>query len=229
MSGDKYPVEGQELSPSKRESKSSVSGKTAPENDAVTRNESNASEEPNDTETSASSSGTSLISALLYPFSSLLKGAPDQIKTQRSGPDQVSDQDGKSPEQIQSPEVTLEEDMMSKKPTSVGNKNATNPVRATTPTEEKTNPPEAYYAPNEVPLFKKLQKKRLSGTRTKQLLRAASRAHDDPPPPPELGTCCGSSCDPCVNDLWKEERDVWRERWGDRGVEGEGKRKQLEW
>jgi hypothetical protein len=32
-----------------------------------------------------------------------------------------------------------------------------------------------------------------------------------------------------VNDIWKEERDVWRERWGDRAVEGDGKRKELEW
>ncbi|KAJ5641543.1 hypothetical protein N7490_005543 [Penicillium lividum] len=92
--------------------------------------------------------------------------------------------------------------------------------------------PEAYYAPSEVPMFKKLQKKRLSGTRTKQLLRAAGRAYNDPPPPPELGSCCGSSCDPCVNTLWREERDVWRERWGDRKVENvdeNGRKKELEW
>lgn len=92
-----------------------------------------------------------------------------------------------------------------------------------------SSPPEAYFAPNDVPAFKTLQKKRLTGTRTKQLLRAASRAHDDPPPEPELGLCCGSSCDPCVNDLWREERSVWRERWGDRGVEGKngGNKKNL--
>ncbi|KAJ5722863.1 hypothetical protein N7488_000898 [Penicillium malachiteum] len=91
--------------------------------------------------------------------------------------------------------------------------------------------PEPYYTPNEVPKFKLLQKKRLSGTRTKQLLRAAGRAYNDPPPQPELGMCCGSSCDPCVNDLWREEREVWRERWGDRRVESdEGKlRAELVW
>ncbi|KAJ6096814.1 hypothetical protein N7486_007560 [Penicillium sp. IBT 16267x] len=97
--------------------------------------------------------------------------------------------------------------------------------------EKEGKEPEPYYKPNEVPTFKTLQKKRLSGTRTKQLLRAAGRAYNDPPPPPELGTCCGSSCDPCVTDLWREERDIWRERWGDRRVEdghGEG-RKELEW
>jgi hypothetical protein len=108
------------------------------------------------------------------------------------------------------------------------------PKTPTLPKEPESQSPEAYYTPNEVPLFKALQKKRLSGTRTKQLLRAASRAYNDPPPPPELGTCCGSSCDPCVNDLWREERDVWRERWGDRRVEGDGDggsggRKELEW
>ncbi|KAJ5095117.1 hypothetical protein N7532_007408 [Penicillium argentinense] len=108
---------------------------------------------------------------------------------------------------------------------------STKPAQTALEGKENQASPEAYYTPNEVPLFKKLQKKRLTGTRTKQLLRAASRAHDDPPPPPELGTCCGSSCDPCVNDLWREERGVWRERWGDRAVEkdGDGKRKELEW
>ncbi|KAJ5232006.1 hypothetical protein N7468_004962 [Penicillium chermesinum] len=86
------------------------------------------------------------------------------------------------------------------------------------PSEES---PEPYYAPAQVPAFKALQKKRLTGTRTKQLLRAAGRAHDDPPPPPELGLCCGSSCDPCVNDLWREELSVWKERWG--GSRGGGR------
>lgn len=97
------------------------------------------------------------------------------------------------------------------------------------PEPKEILPPEPYFAPNEVPTFKALQKKRLSGTRTKQLLRAAGRAFDDPPPPPDLGMCCGSSCDPCVNDLWREERDVWRERWGDRRVEEGNGRKDLEW
>lgn len=109
------------------------------------------------------------------------------------------------------------------------------PSEPTPSSKAKSNPPEPdpepYYTPTTVPLFKALQKKRLSGTRTKQLLRAASRAYNDPPPPPELGSCCGSSCDPCVNDLWKEERDVWRGRWGDRRVEGDSGdgRKGLEW
>lgn len=85
---------------------------------------------------------------------------------------------------------------------------------------ESAQEPQQYYAPEETPLFKKLQKTRLTRTRTKQLLRAAEREYNDPPPPPGLGDCCGSSCDPCVRDLWKEEIGIWRERWGDWAVEG---------
>jgi hypothetical protein len=96
--------------------------------------------------------------------------------------------------------------------------------------QEQTEPePEPYYTPKTTPTFKRLSKLRLSGTREKQLIRAASRAHDDPPPPPDLGMCCGSSCDPCVNDLWREERDTWRERWGVHAVENRKDQKDLEW
>ncbi|KAH8428460.1 uncharacterized protein LDX57_006158 [Aspergillus melleus] len=77
--------------------------------------------------------------------------------------------------------------------------------------------PAPLYTPKEVPRIKNA--KRLTATRTKQLVRAAERAHDDPPPPPGLGECCGSSCDPCVNDLWKEELACWRERWGEGAME----------
>ncbi|KAJ6063739.1 hypothetical protein N7499_012419 [Penicillium canescens] len=78
-------------------------------------------------------------------------------------------------------------------------------------------PPEPYYTPAETPLFKTLQRRRLTRTREKQLLRAAERDYNDPPPPPGLGDCCGSSCDPCVRDLWGEEIGVWRGRWGGSG------------
>ena len=80
-----------------------------------------------------------------------------------------------------------------------------------------TPTPDPLYKPAEVPRIKNA--KRLTGTRTKQLIRAADRGHDDPPPPPGLGECCGSSCDPCVNDLWREELACWRERWGEGAVE----------
>lgn len=86
--------------------------------------------------------------------------------------------------------------------------------------------PTPKYSPAKSPPYLRLQKTRLSGTRSKQLLRAGSRAHDDPPPPPELGTCCGNACDPCVNDLWREEREVWRAVWGEDAVEG---KQRLEW
>ncbi|RHZ51516.1 hypothetical protein CDV55_102155 [Aspergillus turcosus] len=72
--------------------------------------------------------------------------------------------------------------------------------------------PTPLYTPDSVPRIQNA--KRLSTTRRKQLLRAAAREYDDPPPPPGLGECCGSSCDPCVNDLWREELACWRERWG---------------
>ncbi|GKZ19389.1 hypothetical protein AbraIFM66951_010999 [Aspergillus brasiliensis] len=78
--------------------------------------------------------------------------------------------------------------------------------------------PSPLYTPENVPSIKK-RRNRLPNTRAKQLLRAADRDFNDPPPPPGLGECCGSSCDPCVNDLWKEELAVWRERWGDGAVE----------
>ncbi|KAF7589075.1 hypothetical protein BBP40_004780 [Aspergillus hancockii] len=80
-----------------------------------------------------------------------------------------------------------------------------------------TPTPDPVFKPSEVPRIKNA--KRLAGTRMKQLIRAADRAHDDPPPPPGLGDCCGSSCDPCVKDLWREELMCWRERWGDGAVE----------
>lgn len=107
------------------------------------------------------------------------------------------------------------------------------------PTAPSSNPnsdsdpkPSPLLPPQKTPTYIRLQKSRLSSTRAKQLLRAGARAHDDPPPPPELGACCGSSCDPCVSDLWREERSVWREVWGVDAVEEKGKgdgREGLEW
>jgi hypothetical protein len=80
--------------------------------------------------------------------------------------------------------------------------------------------PTPLYTPESVPRIKNA--KRLSTTRRKQLVRAAAREYDDPPPPPGLGECCGSSCDPCVNDLWREELACWRERWGCTVVDRKG-------
>lgn len=88
------------------------------------------------------------------------------------------------------------------------------------PTESDAKaPPTPLYTPESVPRIKNA--KRLSTTRRKQLVRAAAREYDDPPPAPGLGECCGSSCDPCVNDLWREEVACWKERWG-LAIEGKG-------
>ena len=59
-----------------------------------------------------------------------------------------------------------------------------------------------------------LAQRRITNIRKKQLIKAAMRPYDDPPPPPKPDECCGSSCDPCVKTLWKEELACWRERWG---------------
>ncbi|SNX81393.1 uncharacterized protein MEPE_00098 [Melanopsichium pennsylvanicum] len=70
-----------------------------------------------------------------------------------------------------------------------------------------------------------LTKRKIANVRKKQLIKAASRAYDDPPPPPKPDECCGSSCDPCVKTLWKEELECWRERWGS-GAQEKGTGKQ---
>ncbi|SOV03131.1 uncharacterized protein UDID_00143 [Ustilago sp. UG-2017a] len=70
-----------------------------------------------------------------------------------------------------------------------------------------------------------LAQRRITNIRKKQLIKAASRAYDDPPPPPKPDECCGSSCDPCVKTLWKEELACWRERWGEGALESDAVRK----
>lgn len=226
---------GQGSSPQRKDIQTSTDVTSSPEKDTPLESQSQTQEETNANLISASSSGKSLLEALWSPFSSLLESTPNQTQNQDSNPNQKPGENGQTPTKSQDagakPISNNGVNKMPKTPAKTCNKNTTKQVQDASISEESEpkTPPEAYYTPNEVPLFKKLQKKRLSGTRTKQLLRAASRAHDDPPPPPELGTCCGSSCDPCVNDLWKEERDVWLERWGDRAIKKDGERKELEW
>ena len=171
---------------------------------------------------SVPSSASTLLSSLWSPLGSLLSSSrPNGTDKDVSNATESSHEDSKSEK---------------KKDTNSYEDNKKNQTDSSRHSDSKTDtevPPEPVYAPQEVPTYKALQKKRLTGTRTKQLLRAASRAYDDPPTEPELGMCCGSSCDPCVNDLWREERAVWRERWGDGRVEdirgAEGRRKELEW
>ncbi|GAA5903170.1 hypothetical protein JCM6882_006984 [Rhodosporidiobolus microsporus] len=69
------------------------------------------------------------------------------------------------------------------------------------------------------PTLLRLSKKRLAPARLSQLLAAARGKK--PPQEPELTDCCGSSCRPCVRDLWKEENKVWGEINPDGASDGE--------
>lgn len=51
------------------------------------------------------------------------------------------------------------------------------------------------------------RKGRLAPSRFKDLLTAASNRS----PPLAPTDCCGSSCKPCVNELWKQEVRCWEE------------------
>jgi len=61
------------------------------------------------------------------------------------------------------------------------------------------------------PTLRALLKTRLAPVREKELLAKAQ----DPEKPvkPAAGDCCGSSCKPCVMDLYREELKVWKECW----------------
>ncbi|KAM0708585.1 hypothetical protein Q7P35_005237 [Cladosporium inversicolor] len=73
------------------------------------------------------------------------------------------------------------------------------------------------------PTLTRLLKARPAPSRETTLLAAAFG--DEKPVKPPPGECCGSSCDPCVMDLYAQELKVWKEcaayREGLRG-EGEG-------
>jgi hypothetical protein len=176
-------------------------------------------EKEKDTSKSSIYSPANLLSSLLSPFSFSSTSSEPTTTTSPNNEEKDKEKEIKSPTEI-----------------SIETQNSDSTTQRT---------PEPYYTPEETPLFKTLYKTRLTKTRTKQLLRAGARGYNDPPPPPGLGDCCGSSCDPCVRDLWKQEIGIWRERWGDWGVEdGVGdstdeksdkkeqklaKRKDLEW
>lgn len=198
-------------------------------------------------QSSAQVGGTSssLLTSLLSPLSSLfqdargvytvhqdLAGAQQSAAQDRGDDEAISKQsDTNIPKEEESNKEGTETEQSQNQTESSPAQPETKPSNLKETPESKPPPqPVPYYTPTTTPTYKRLQKLRLSGTRTKQLIRAASRAHDDPPPPPELGACCGSSCDPCVNDLWREEREVWKERWGEYAVEGGGgKTGSLEW
>ncbi|GAA5913462.1 hypothetical protein JCM5296_003639 [Sporobolomyces johnsonii] len=59
------------------------------------------------------------------------------------------------------------------------------------------------------PFLLKLSKRRLAPSRLAALLAAARSSK--PPREPDPWDCCGSSCKPCVRELWREEKRVWGE------------------
>lgn len=59
------------------------------------------------------------------------------------------------------------------------------------------------------PTLKRLLASRPAPIREAKLFEAALSAEKPVKPPP--GECCGSSCDPCVMDLYAQEVRVWKE------------------
>lgn len=59
------------------------------------------------------------------------------------------------------------------------------------------------------PTLTKLLKARPAPVRETALLAAATSLTKPVKPP--AGDCCGSSCDPCVMDLYAQELKVWKE------------------
>ena len=69
------------------------------------------------------------------------------------------------------------------------------------------------------PTLTRLLKARPAPSRETNLLNAAFSIAKPVKPPP--GECCGSSCDPCVMDLYAQELKVWKECAAFREVLGE--------
>ncbi|GAA6055422.1 hypothetical protein JCM3770_006985 [Rhodotorula araucariae] len=66
----------------------------------------------------------------------------------------------------------------------------------------------------------RLHRKRLAPSRWRDLLAAGRGAK--PPKEPEPWECCGSSCKPCVLELYREEKKVWEEVHPDGVSDDEG-------
>jgi hypothetical protein len=64
------------------------------------------------------------------------------------------------------------------------------------------------------PTLRALLKTRLAPVRERALINAAKNR--ERPVKPAAGDCCGSSCKPCVMDLYREELKVWKECWLDK-------------
>lgn len=79
------------------------------------------------------------------------------------------------------------------------------------------------------PTLKRLLKTRLAPIREDKLVAAA--LSPTKPVKPPAGECCGSSCNPCVMDLYREELLVWKECVRvreDEGVEARGEEAAVE-
>jgi hypothetical protein len=70
-------------------------------------------------------------------------------------------------------------------------------------------PPTPKEAKAHSPTLTRLLKARPAPSRETDLLAAAFSDTKPVKPPP--GECCGSSCDPCVMDLYAQELKVWKE------------------
>lgn len=70
-------------------------------------------------------------------------------------------------------------------------------------------PPNTKEAKKHSPTLTRLLKARPAPSRETNLLNAAFSKTKPVEPPP--GECCGSSCDPCVMDLYAQELKVWKE------------------
>jgi hypothetical protein len=79
--------------------------------------------------------------------------------------------------------------------------------------------PNTIEAKKHSPTLTRLLKARPAPSRETNLLNAAFSTTKPAKPPP--GECCGSSCDPCVMDLYAQELKVWKECAEYREVLGE--------
>ena len=81
-------------------------------------------------------------------------------------------------------------------------------------------PPNSKEAKKFSPTLTRLLKARPAPSRETTLLEAAFS--ETKPVKPLPGECCGSSCDPCVMDLYAQELKVWKECAAYRESLGEG-------
>jgi hypothetical protein len=99
------------------------------------------------------------------------------------------------------------------------NTTETGPILFTKETHTTKMPPNTIEAKEHSPTLSRLLKARPAPSRETNLLNAAFSTTKPIKPPP--GECCGSSCDPCVMDLYAQELKVWKECAAYREVLGE--------